>query len=424
MSSTKTNLKVLISSGLLIATIFLTVQIVSLSKENQLLKIDLSEINHVRYGLLNVDEWSEKVAYIIIEKIEEFEITPENRDQLQSSLANVMYKLIDEVEELMAERTSGQFSGVKKWAAGLALDVDQLRDSVPRFSLMVLEELNKPESKEKMKGYILTKLDEFVSSTYNEDKMELLESLLQKYGCTDKQDCQSVLYEKLDNKQDAINYRVILILIFILFIFLVNLVSRGILNKYQVLVLILASLCLLISGVTTPMIELEARINMLLIKLVGEEVVFRDQILFFQSKSITDMVRILINDGSLQMIFVGVLIFTFSIVFPSLKLICSYIYYQNTGNLRESKLIRFFVLKAGKWSMADVMVVALFMAYIGFNGILDSQMDSLSRSTDPVEILSTNGTQLLGGFYLFLFFCLSSLVLSEALVRRSPRIDK
>ena len=74
--------------------------------------------------------------------------------------------------------------------------------------------------------------------------------------------------------------------------------------------------------------------------------------------------------------------------------------------------------------MADVMVVALFMAYIGFNGILDSQMDNLSRSTAPVEILSTNGTQLLGGFYLFLFFCLASLVLSEALTRRSPRIDK
>jgi hypothetical protein len=37
MSSAKTNLKVLISSALLIATIFLTVQIISLSKENQLL---------------------------------------------------------------------------------------------------------------------------------------------------------------------------------------------------------------------------------------------------------------------------------------------------------------------------------------------------------------------------------------------------
>jgi hypothetical protein len=131
------------------------------------------------------------------------------------------------------------------------------------------------------------------------------------------------------------------------------------------------------------------------------------------------MVRILMNDGSLQMIFVGVLIFTFSIVFPSLKLICSYLYYQKNRSLRDNKLIKFFVLKAGKWSMADVMVVALFMAYIGFNGIVGSQMANLSRSSKPIEILTTNGTHLTGGFYLFLFFCLASLFLSSAITRKS-----
>ena len=67
--------------------------------------------------------------------------------------------------------------------------------------------------------------------------------------------------------------------------------------------------------------------------------------------------------------------------------------------------------------MADVMVVAIFMAYIGFNGIVGSQMDSLSR-TETVEIFTTNGTKLLGGFYLFLSFCVSSLLLSEILTRK------
>ncbi len=46
--------------------------------------------------------------------------------------------------------------------------------------------------------------------------------------------------------------------------------------------------------------------------------------------------------------------------------------------------------------MADVMVVAIFMAYIGFNGIVGNQMDSLSRSSEAVEIFTTNGTKLLG----------------------------
>ncbi|NOR33764.1 MAG: paraquat-inducible protein A, partial [Bacteroidales bacterium] len=115
----------------------------------------------------------------------------------------------------------------------------------------------------------------------------------------------------------------------------------------------------------------------------------------------------------------GVLVFTFSIIFPVSKLISSLIYAYRVGNLRENRLIRFFVIKSGKWSMADVLVVAIFMAYIGFNGIIGSQLDQLTESAKPVEIFTTNGTQLLGGFYLFLFFCLSSLLLSEIITRKT-----
>jgi len=69
--------------------------------------------------------------------------------------------------------------------------------------------------------------------------------------------------------------------------------------------------------------------------------------------------------------------------------------------------------------MADVMVVAIFMAYIGFSGIIGNQLDILRESAKPVEIFSTNGTQLLEGFYLFLLFCISSLLLSEIITRKT-----
>ncbi len=390
------------------------------SKQNQDQKLDLSQINHIRYGLLNVDEWTEKVAVIMTKKVEEFEITPENRERLQTSIENILYTLIDEVEKLMEVRTSGQFSGIKKWVAGFAIDIEELRKNVPGFSVEVLNELNKPETKENLKGYIKNRLDEFTKNTYNKDKMELLEQLLVKYGCVDKADCQSLLNESLKVKQGAISFRVGFILVLVLLIFLINILSGGILDKFQVPLLIISSLCLLLSGIITPMIELEAKIDILTFQLVGEEVIFKDQILFFQSKSITDMVGLLMKEGTIQMAFVAILIFVFSIIFPSLKLISSFIYYLNFKNLRKNMFVKFFVMKSGKWSMADVMVVALFMAYIGFNGIISSQLDSLARSTKSIQILSTNGTQLMGGFYLFLFFCISSLVLSELLTRKSP----
>jgi hypothetical protein len=63
--------------------------------------------------------------------------------------------------------------------------------------------------------------------------------------------------------------------------------------------------------------------------------------------------------------------------------------------------------------MADVMVVAFFLAYIGFTGVASSQLEGLGRTAQSVEIFTTNGTQLMGGFYLCLCFYISSLKLSE-----------
>lgn len=419
MTTGKSYVKVFITTLLLAIAIVLSIQVILMAKQHQKVKIDLSEINHIRYGLLNVDEWAEQVAYILTEKINEFEVTPENREQLETSVSNVLYTLIDEVEKLMVERTSGQFSGVKKWIAGFALDVEQLRDSVPSFAHTVVNELDKPETKTLLQKYLNEKLEDFTASTYNRDHMELLNELLLKYNCDGREACKELLNEKLDKKQDAINLRVIALLAVVLLAFLINLIPKGKINQVQSILLILSSLSLLLGGIITPMIELEARIDMLLFQLLGEEVIFRNNILFFQSKSITDMVRILMTDGSVQMIFVGILIFTFSIVFPSVKLICSYLYSLSNDKIKENKIIQFFVVKSGKWSMADVMVVAIFMAYIGFNGIVGSQMDNLSRSGQSMEILTTNGTHLTGGFFLFLGFCLASLFLSSAITRKS-----
>ena len=399
-------------------SVILTIQVIILARQNQMLKIDLAEINHIRYGLLNVSEWSDRIAEVTTAKINEFEISPENREQFQKSLENVLYSLIDDVEDIMEERTSGAFKGVKRWVAGMAIDVEQLRDSVPSFATTVIDELNSPETQAELKKFVLGKLEQFSTDTYNKNKMELFETLLLRYECEDKPSCQDILYDLIDEKQDAINYRIMLILFLVLLIFLFNLLARG-MDRFQAPMLILSSFCLLLGGITMPMIVLEARIDLLLFQLLGEDVMFRDQIIFFQSKSITNVVRILMEDGSLQMILVGVLIFSFSIIFPSLKLISSYIYSTNLFNWRESTLIKFFVVKSGKWSMADVMVVAFFMAYIGFNGVVSSQLESIGRNAQSVEIFTTNGTQLMGGFYLFLSFCISSLILSEILTRKA-----
>ena len=72
--------------------------------------------------------------------------------------------------------------------------------------------------------------------------------------------------------------------------------------------------------------------------------------------------------------------------------------------------------------MADVMVVAIFMAYIGFNGIITNQLGELNSSTRELEILTTNGTSLQPGYYLFLTYTLLALFLSGFLARKPQEI--
>jgi len=406
-------LRILIGAAILVASIVLTVQMIVNARQNQELKTDLARVNHISYGLLNVDEWSFRVSAILSEKILDFKLTPENREQLQDNLESILHMLIDEVEVMIIERTSGQFSGVKRWIAGFTIDVSQLRDSVPSFANQVIGELDRPETKELLQEYLYEKLDEFNAGTYSIDSTASMEVLMLKYDCTNKKECRNKMGSSIEQNNAAINLRVILIMVLVVLGFLVNTIRNGPLNPYQSTLLVLLSFCLLLGGISTPMIDLEARIDQLMFQLMGKEVLFSNNIIFFQSKSITDVVRLLLEEGSIEMVFVGFLIFLCSIIFPSLKLISSLLYSYDLEKMRRNKLIRFFVFKSGKWSMADVMVVAIFMAYVGFDGIIGSQLDQLREASKPVEIFTTNGTRLLGGFYLFLCFCLSSLGLSE-----------
>jgi len=394
-------------------------QLITQARQLQVLKTDLAEVNHIRYGLLNTDEWAYQLATILSIKIVEFKLTPENREVVIQNLEGILNLMIDEVEDMMIERTSGSLSGMKRFIAGFAINFDQLRDSIPSYANTLLLELSNPDNKEVMQQFLLDKLGEITVSTYNLDQMDPLHALMEKYGCSDKERCKKLITKEIEIKKEVINYRVLLVLLLVSTIFLLNLITRHKINRTQSILLILASLCLLLGGILTPMIDLEAKIDLLSLKLMGEDVIFENNIIFFQSKSITDVVRILVEEGSLPMIFVGVLVFTFSIIFPGAKLISSLLYAYRVGKLRENRLIRFFVIKSGKWSMADVLVVAIFMAYIGFNGIIGNQLDVLTESAKPVEIFTTNGTQLLVGFYLFLLFCISSLLLSEIFTRKT-----
>lgn len=76
--------------------------------------------------------------------------------------------------------------------------------------------------------------------------------------------------------------------------------------------------------------------------------------------------------------------------------------------------------------MADVMVVAIFMAFIGFSGIVSEQLTQLNTISSSLEVITSNASSLQIGFYSFFCFVLLSLFLSEKItkaIKQSSSVD-
>ena len=183
---------------------------------------------------------------------------------------------------------------------------------------------------------------------------------------------------------------------------------------------LLFAFILLAVGLTASMIEVDARIKSLDFVLLGQHVVFKNQVLFFQSKSILDVVEVLVKQPAVDSILVGVLILVFSILFPIMKLTSTGIHLLSRRKIAENRVVKYFAFQSGKWSMADVIVIAILMVYIGLNGLLETQLANLNIKTDFLTIITTNNTALQPGYIVFISFVLYGLILSTILKFITP----
>ncbi len=431
-----------------IAAAALLVHLIADLNRVKALKTDLAEIHHVRYGLLDADQWVARISAIVERRVTEFELTDANRPRIIRAVEQVLDTLLGEIERYLRQRNLGgggtwvdQLQGVlKQGVQDLLIDFDKLHKKVPQYAEAVVEQLSKPEAKQEIKTQLLALIRQATDSTFAKVDRTRLEALFKQYACADTEDCARRIEERIGEVRLPIRQQLGILVGLVALLFLLCLggpsaakeagadAARGRLglDPFKLMLLTGATLILLLGGLLTPMIEIDARISELSLVLMGEPIAFTDQVLYFQTKSIFDVVRILAETGAADMLLVAVLLTLFSIIFPAIKLISSYFYYFDVRRARASAWIRFFALRSGKWSMADVLVIAIFMAYIGFDGLVASQLGTLapvgavsSTVGGPVggTLLTTNGTALEPGFYLFLAFVLASLMLSAVLER-------
>jgi hypothetical protein len=411
-------LLILIAGTLVAIAGWSSFQVYELSSNRAEIKKDYSELNNITYGLLSVNAWRDHLVRVVTNRIDDFEFTPEQESALKLEVSEVLHAVINKADSMVEKKQKTIAGKLKKFAIRTFVNEDKLHKQVPVFAQTIVDQLKKPKNKAKLKFIAQSKLAEFGTITYdNANDVNRIETILHKYNTPDLTTFNSHAEQRLAGLQQKTYFYTFAVL-GIMGIFLVlwlMLRNQKVLHTPFYVLSVLLALVVLFAGLTTPMIEIDARIKEMSFLLIGERISFHDQVIFFQSKSIIDVVRILLETGKYDSAVVGILILAFSILFPIVKLLSTKLYLLSNGKWKNNKVIQYFAFRSGKWSMADVQVVAIFMAYIGFKGILDNQLSSLNLKTDSLASISTNETSLQPGFILFVGFVVFGLILSVIL---------
>jgi len=421
-------LLMLLSILLLSAIIYSVDHLIKTGDEAKALKLDYTQLHGVQYGLFNSTIWAEKIADVMDEKINEFDFTATSRAEIKTYVETIIDTLIVEADNRVREKNKQKRGFIDSlWGSGKQMvtdslvDIKGLRKRVPEFTDSVMNELEKPANQQVVKAVMKDKLRSLMLSNVVHTDMSAYDQVLTRYQCSDYGSCSILLRKKLDEKAEEMNLYTITILMMATGLILLVILQGTILNSISLLLLSLTSVALLIPGILLPMLDIEAKISKFYFTILDKPITFTDQVLFFQSKSISDLVKLLLESPETKMIFVGVLLTTFSIIFPTLKLISTYLYYYSRSFIGNNAIVRFFALKSTKWSMADVMVVSIFMAYIGLDGVVTNELKVLEKESMPINVITSNGTHLEVGFFLFLGFVFASFALS-ILVERTRNI--
>jgi len=396
-----------------------------LSNQQEQLKEDYSTLNNITFGLFSVDQWRDKIADIINHQVKNFSLTEKQKEDLQVEVEQILHSLINKAVAMINKPQKSLGGKLKKAAFNAFVNTGKIQAQVPSFARTIIAKVNNPASKARLSDLATSKLNQLEHQTFDSTETahtKVTRYMYQKYRVNSPAEFNKKLDIALSDIRVTTYACSFAMLGCIVVVLLIWWLLRRMVELHATLFImsLLFAFILLAVGLTASMIEVDARIKTLNFTLLGEKVVFENQVLFFQSKSILDVVKVLVSQPKADSVLVGILILVFSIVFPCSKLIATGIHLLSKRKIAENKFIKYFAFKSGKWSMADVMVIAILMTYIGLNGILESQLSNLNIHNNFLTTITTNNTALQPGYIIFVGFVLYGLVLSTILKYITP----
>jgi hypothetical protein len=261
-------------------------------------------------------------------------------------------------------------------------------------------------------------MQDAVKNTFGSVDMSTYSAILKRYRCASATACEDLLRTQVQAADSQLNRYYLIVLASAASAFFLLGINRHALPRSAVVVLMLFCIVMLVGGVFSPMIEVEVRISRLDATLLGSPIMFQQQLLYYRSKTVLEVFQTLIEMHRPAMSLVAILVLLFSVIFPALKMLTLSASLLWPSLLRNSRIVRLFALELSKWSMADVMVLSIFMSFVAFNGVIESGLGAI-RSEPAIQqlVIPTNSSQILPGYYLFIGFCVASIFLSKKLER-------
>lgn len=414
---------------LLVVAAIAGIRVHGLSDQQKAIKRDYSAVNNISFGILSVSRWRDLLVNAVEKQIDSFQLSRPEQDSLEKEIEVVLNGLIDKADSIMRRPKKSLGGKIRQLAFKVFIKPKDLHKETPVFAHKIMAEVMAPRSRHRLSYVAKGKLEDMGQQTYDSAytiQRTQSDSIFRKYNVSNLDDFNKVTGGQLAVIHQQLFITVAVMLAALLLLSLLWYLVRRRRELYRPLFIlsILMAFIFLITGLTSVMIELDARIDALNFHLIGETISFKNQVIFFQSKSIVDVVVLLIRTGKYDSILVGALILCFSIVFPISKLASTGLYINGSRPWMRGRVVHYFAFYSGKWSMADVMVVAIFMSYIGFNGILNDQMSDLNINTSSFTSIATNRTSLQPGYVVFVAFVLFGLLLSQLLQRMSTKEER
>lgn len=412
---------------LLAGTAYFGWRVHALASERQDIKMDYSFFNSISFGLFSVDAWRDKIAEVIDDQVNGYHITPEQKRQIRLAIEKQLHSLI---AKTIAEIDKPQHSlggKLKKMAFNALVDSDALQKQVPPFAETIVQKVSSPSSQARLKHIAASKIGQLENVTYDatsEARAKVSRAIFSKYRVSGNAAFEKAVAERLaliraDTVRDVLAMLGCVLSAMLLWA-LVR--KRAQLQTPLFVMALLFAGVLLVVGLTSTVIEVDARIQSLNLAILGEKVSFENQFLFFQSKSIWGIITTLLSQRKPDAITVGILILLFILALPFIRLAAK----GSRMFITNNKVINYLAFEAGKWDMADVMIVGLLMTFIGLNGILKSQLTNLNIHNDTLSTITVNNTSLQPGYYIFVAYVVLEIVLSRVLkgataYERKPR---